>query len=126
MSPKATILVAEDELPLRAALHDKLSTQGFTVLEASNGEEGLALALAHQPSLILLDVLMPKMDGLTMLKQLRQDPRGKNIQVIMLSNFSDNDKVAEALQSNVNYYLVKADWPLDKIVQIVHQHLTAN
>ena len=71
-----TILIIEDEPPLRKALVHRLGMEDFTVLEAADGEIGLEMALQHKPDLILLDVVMPNMDGLTAIKKLRQDPWG--------------------------------------------------
>ena len=73
------ILIVEDEAPLRNAISDILSFEGFTVFQAKNGQEGLDAALLEHPDLILLDLMMPVMDGLTMLEKLRQDQAyGKN------------------------------------------------
>ena len=94
----------------------KLMLEGFIVLEAENGEEGLDVALRDHPDLILLDIIMPKMDGLTMLKKLREDVRGKNTKVILLTNLSDNEKVSEALLQGSYDYLVKSDWKIGDVV----------
>ena len=118
-----TILIVEDERSLRKALHDKLLLEGFTVLEATDGEAGLALALSKHPHLILLDIIMLKMDGLTMLKKLREDDWGKAVPVIMLTNLSDAAKIAESQKSNVFDYLVKTDWSLEYVVDKVRQKL---
>ena len=86
------ILVVEDEISLRKALADKFRREGFAVLEAKDGEEGLAVALKEQPHIILLDIVLPKMDGMTMLKKLRQENAwGKSVPVILLTNLSADD-----------------------------------
>src|SRR5947209_4797293 len=118
-----TILIVEDERSLLKALHDKLLLEGFTVLEAPDGEAGLAVALSTHPHLILLDIIMPKMDGLTMLKELREDDWGKTVPVIMLTNLSDAAKIEESQKSNVFDYLVKTDWSLEYVVDKVRQKL---
>lgn len=71
-----TILIVEDDVPELNALRDKFTHEGFSILEAKNGEEGLATALREHPDLILLDIIMPVMDGMTMLVNLRKDPWG--------------------------------------------------
>ena len=111
-----TILVVEDDLSLRSALADKLSHEGFLVLEASNGEEGLAQVQSQQPDLILLDIVMPRMDGVAMLKALRATPEGKDTKVIVLTNLGENDKVAEALELGAYDYLVKSDWKIEDVI----------
>ena len=73
---KRTILVAEDEEPLRKALNQKLKAAGFDVIEAADGEEAYDLAINHHPDLILLDQLMPKLTGLAVLERIRQDQVG--------------------------------------------------
>jgi DNA-binding response OmpR family regulator len=113
----------EDDANLREALHDKLTREGFTVLDAKNGEEGLGVALLYHPDLILLDILMPKMGGLEMLRKLREDPIGKNIPVIIFSNFGDNEKVAGAIALGSNDYLVKSNWTLEEVTEKVKEKL---
>lgn len=89
------IEAVEDNAPLRKALHDKFSLEGFSVIDAKDGEEGLTVAMSEHPDLILLDILMPKMDGLTMMKKLRQgDEWGKHVPIIVLTNHSaDSDYI---------------------------------
>ena len=113
----------EDDALLRRVLHDKLVLEGFGVLEANNGEEGLAVALERHPDLILLDILMPKMGGLAMLKKLREDEWGKTARVIILTNYDDVEKIADALGNRVFEYYLKADTPLDELVQKVKESL---
>lgn len=123
MENQKKILIVEDETSLRNALRDKLLLEGFIVLEAKNGEEGLGVALRDHPDLILLDIIMPKMDGLTMLKKLREDVWGKNTKVILLTNLSDNEKVSEALLQGSYDYLVKSDWKIEDVVTKIRARL---
>jgi CheY-like chemotaxis protein len=115
----------EDDAVVRKVLHDKLSLEGFGVLEAKNGEEGLAIALENHPDLILLDILMPKMDGLTMLKKLREDEWGKTANVIILTNYDETEKIADALGSRVFEYYVKSDTPIEDLIAKVKEKLGA-
>jgi DNA-binding response OmpR family regulator len=115
-----TVLIVDDELPLLTALSEKFVRENFNVLQAKNGEEGLALAFKNHPDIILLDLVMPVMDGLEMLDHLRQDKWGKDAKVIILTNLSDNEKVAEALKKGSYNYLVKTDWKLEEIVEMVN------
>jgi two-component system alkaline phosphatase synthesis response regulator PhoP len=117
------ILIVEDEHALRTPLAEALTNAGYTVYTASDGEEGLATALSKQPNLILLDIAMPVMDGLAMLKMLRQNPWGTNVPIIMLTNLSDSYKLKEAMNYNVEQYLVKADWKLKDIITKVDNKL---
>ena len=122
LSPKK-ILIVEDEVSMLNALHDKFVQEGFAVLGAANGKKGLALALSSHPDIILLDILMPVMDGIAMLKKLRKDAWGKDAKVIVLSNVSDNDKVVAAVEQGTHEYFVKNAWKLDSVVKIVKEHV---
>ncbi len=114
-----TILIVEDEEAVLKVLASKLERAGFTVLEARNGIEGLATAKDKHPDLILLDVIMPKMDGVTMLKELRSDEWGKDALVIVLTNLGEDWETSRFIKSGVKDYLVKADWALDDVVEKV-------
>lgn len=117
------ILIVEDEVPMLAALHDKFAEEGLKVILAKNGKVGLATALKTHPDIILLDILMPVMDGIKMLKRLRKDAWGKDAKVIVLSNVSDNDRVVAAVEQGTREYFVKTAWKLDSVVKIVKEHL---
>lgn len=111
------VLIVEDETPLRNAVSDILSFEGFDVFQAKNGQEGLDLALKEHPDIILLDLMMPIMDGLTMLEKLREDQEyGKNAAVILLTNINDPEKVAMATEAGSYDFLVKSDWNIEDVV----------
>ena len=120
------ILIIEDEPSMLNVLNDTFQSQGFEILKAKNGEEGLTVALKDHPHLILLDVLMPKMDGLTMLEKLRQDEWGKNAKVIILTNVNaETDRTIKAIVENQpSYYLIKSDVKLDEVVSKAHEILS--
>ena len=118
------ILIVEDEAPLRNAVSDILTFEGFEVFQAKNGQEGLELALANHPDLILLDLMMPVMDGLTMLEHLRKDEAfGKSAAVILLTNINDPDKVAAATEAGSYDFLVKSDWNIEDVVRKIKGRL---
>ena len=116
---KKIVLIIEDEAPMLAVLKDKLQESGFMTFQAKDGEEGLEVALTHKPDIILLDLLMPKMDGMTMLTKLREDSWGKKVPVIILTNVSpDTDTTLKAIIANQPaYYLVKSDVKLDTVTE---------
>lgn len=119
-----TILVVEDEISILTALRDKFSLEGFTILEAKNGEEGLDAAFTNHPDLILLDIIMPVMDGVMMLKELRAGNEwGKNVPVIILTNLNDAKKVSEVVAHGAYEYLVKSDLKIEDIVKKVKEKL---
>lgn len=120
---KKIILVIEDEEPLRRVLRDILKVEGYTILEAVNGVEGLEMALKERPDLILLDIVMPKMDGLEMLAKLRADEWGKEAPVIVLTNLSDNEDVAKAMESEAFEYFVKTDIKIDEVIKKIREKI---
>lgn len=117
------ILIVEDESSLVRVLADELRDQGFTVSTAANGIDGLAAALAEHPDLIFVDVVMPRLDGLSMIKELRRDPWGKQVAVIILTNVSNAQQIDQSFDSGVYEYIVKADWELADIVRIAKEKL---
>lgn len=120
------LLVVEDEAILRQTLHDTLKSEGYTVSTAQNGEEGLALALKDHPDLILLDIMMPGMDGMTMLKELRKSQADPKSHVIFLTNLSEVEKIAEALNEGADGYIVKAEASLEEIIGKVKDFFAKN
>jgi CheY-like chemotaxis protein len=120
-SEKKTILVVEDDASMRRALKAKLTHEGFDVVEAVNGEEGLSLALSGHPDLILLDILMPKMTGEEMLRELRKDEWGGNVPVILLTNVTflqDRDT-----PDRTSEYLLKSNTELSELIEKIRVHL---
>lgn len=113
---KTKILVVEDEEILLTALSEELNQEGFEVVGAHDGVEGVEKAASEKPELILLDLVMPKLDGIGALKQMKENSASKDIPVVILTNLSDYDKVAEALQLGAMDYLVKANYRLEELV----------
>src|SRR3989344_527095 len=110
------ILVVEDEEAMRNALKDKLTSEEFVVIEAKNGEEGLAMAFQEHPDLILLDIIMPRMDGITMMKNLRADYWGRKVPIVILTNLNpDNTTIKAVEEYHPSFYLVKSDWNINDL-----------
>lgn len=120
---KKTVMIVEDEDSLRELLSDKFKDSGFKVCCTHNAEDGIKIALKNRPDLILLDIILPKMDGLTMLKKLRQDKWGSGVPVIILSNLNDQKKVSEALKIGVYDFLIKSNVKLADVVEEVREVL---
>lgn len=123
---KIRILIVEDEEVICKAYAEELRDEGFAVLTAKNGQAGLELALREKPDLILLDILMPVMNGLTMMDTLRQkNLYGKNVSIIILTNLSaTEDETLHAITKNEPaYYLVKSDWNLSDVVEKIKERL---
>ena len=101
------ILVIDDEPNIVQTLQDRLEMNEYEVLTACNGKDGLQLALDEKPDVILLDVIMPIMDGHEMLEILRKNPDGQNIAVIMLTARSQTQDIARANSCGIEDYIVK-------------------
>lgn len=123
MTKNKKILIIEDDHELRNVLRSALHDKNLTILEAGDGESGLAIALSEHPDLILLDIILPKIDGITMLKKLRADAWGKSAQVIILTNLTDTEKVDMAVVEGVRDYLVKTNWSLNDLLEKVKSKL---
>jgi DNA-binding response OmpR family regulator len=113
---KKKILIVDDDGSLRNALKDKINHEGFTALMAGDGEEGLKVGIKEKPDLILLDVIMPKINGIKMLEKLREDKWGEHVPVLLLSNDDDPEHIRETLKDNATDYLIKSDWELEDLV----------
>lgn len=117
------ILVVEDEAPLLRILADELAREGFAVSEAKNGEEGLKRAYETRPDLILLDIMMPKMDGMTMLRELRKYPWGQAPEVIIMTNLSALEKTQQNASMHQHEFLIKTNTRLQDIVKRVKEKI---
>ena len=124
MEIKKKILIVEDEKPLQKAMSAKLGLEGFEVSIANNGKECLDIAFELKPDLILMDINMPEMDGITALKELKNNTETSNIPVIMLTNYSESEKVSEVLASGTCDYLIKSDWKLEDIVSKIKEKIS--
>ncbi|PJA89609.1 MAG: response regulator [Candidatus Magasanikbacteria bacterium CG_4_9_14_3_um_filter_32_9] len=119
------ILIVEDDEPIIFSLSKKLELfKTVKVLCARNGEEGLSMALVEKPDLILLDIVMPEMDGIEMLRRLRKNDWGKTVKVIILSNLSSPEREDEAKKLGIKDYIIKAEWKLENVVSKVLEKLT--
>ncbi len=114
-----TVLTIEDQPDIRRLIRMTLEFKGFQAIEAGNGPDGLALARSGRPDLILLDVMMPGMDGLTVSRELLADPELRRIPVVMLSALGAADDIEAGRATGVADYLVKpfSPWQLLELVQ---------
>src|SRR3989344_2539978 len=118
---RGTILLIEEDGSLRLSLVEAIRSEGFMVIEAEDGESALSVALSRHPDLIMLDLLLPKMGGMQLLKTLRQYEWGKTARVIILSALSDPAIVSEASTLGVTDFLVKSDWSTEGIISKIKQ-----
>lgn len=116
---KIKVLIIEDEQTLLDMYSLKLSKEGFDVIKASDGQEGLEKAKSEKPDIILLDIMLPKIDGFQVLKTLRKNKEFKNTPIIMLTNLGQNEDKQKGKQFGATDYLVKANiTPTDVVNKI--------
>lgn len=120
---KHTVLIVEDEMTMANTMSDALTNEGFTTYIATDGEIGLKMALEKHPDLILTDLNMPNMDGLSMIHGIRKDDWGKGVEIIILTNVSDVAALETAMSEGTFYYMVKSDVSLADIVAKVKSRL---
>ncbi len=118
-----TILFIEDESAIQKTFSEVFSQEGYKVVSAIDGETGLRLAKTINPDLILLDLVLPKMHGFDVLKNLKADEKTKDIPVIILTNLEDVKDVDRALELGATTYLVKAQYSLNDLVEKIKKTL---
>lgn len=116
------VLVVEDEKPMARALELKLTHAGFEVHTSNNGEEGLALILKDTFDIVLLDLMMPKMDGFSVLEELKKN--GVKTPVIILSNLSQQEDENRAKTLGAKGFFIKSNTPIANIVDEVTKYLS--
>lgn len=116
------ILLVEDDPFLRDICGKKLAKEGYTIYEAVDGSEAIELARRVKPDIVLLDVILPTMDGFQVLKKIRseKDETIKNVPIIMLSNLGQEDDIKRAMDLGANDYLVKAHFTTDEIADRIN------
>jgi len=117
------VLLVEDDVFLTNIYKTKFEMEKFHVVHASNGEEGLDMAKKKNPDIILLDILMPKMDGFMVLEALKKDDATKDIPVILLTNLGQKDDVEKGLEMGAVDYLIKAHFKPSETVSKIKKIL---
>lgn len=117
------IAIIEDDAAISQMYRMKFEAEGFEVETAENGKLGLGLAEQMKPDMILLDLMMPEMNGDEMLKRLRQTEWGKDIKVIILTNMGEQEAPANLKELSVEAFIVKADMTPRQVAELVKEHL---
>lgn len=120
------ILLVEDSESLRKVMAEKLRDEGFTVVEASGGEDGVKIAMEHKPDVIITDIVMFPVDGLEMAKRIRDSgPWGHGVNIIALTNQNSSEDEKRVSALDLYAYLVKSDTGLDQVVRLVKEVFVA-
>jgi DNA-binding response OmpR family regulator len=124
MADVRKVLIVEDDKVLVGMYKTLLENHGFTVLTAEDGETGLFKAVEQKPDLILLDIRMPKMDGLTMMENLRRNEWGSTVPIIIFTNLDTNEDILVKVVKNMpTYYLVKSNTKPEMVLEKVQEVL---
>ena len=123
MARRQKILLVEDEKILAEMYKDKFNKAGFNVVLAFDSIEGLKLAKKENPDIIVLDILLPKENGIAFLTWLREDPKIASIPVLVFSNYDDPETKRRAEKLGVKEYLIKANYTPEKIVEKIKSYL---
>ena len=115
----AKIIIVEDDPVLQKTLEEYLTADGFEVFCAGDGEEGLRIIRKEIPDLVLLDVILPKMDGYEVIKAVKSGEKTKQIPVVLLTNLGGVRDVEKALELGATTYLIKSDYKLEEVVKKV-------
>ena len=123
MAEPKRILLVEDDRFLRKAAEVRLRRAGYTVVTAADGEEAIASAATARPDLVLLDLIMPRMQGFEVLRVLRTQPNMEGVPIVVLTNLSQDADREQVMTQGANGYLVKANLSLDALADAVGEVL---
>lgn len=116
---KKKVLLVEDDKMILDMYTLKFTQEGYEVTQAENGKDGLELAKKINPDIVLLDIILPQMDGFTVLKSLKADPKLKDIPVVLLTNLGQDGDVKKGIELGAVDYLIKANFTPSQVVDKV-------
>lgn len=119
------ILIIEDERALRRSMEYRLQKEGYAVVTAQNGEEGLARAAEERPDLVLLDLILPKLNGFEILRRFKADPALQDVPAVIFTNLSQETDRNQAEALGAAGFFVKSDLPIDQVVEQVRKFLAS-
>jgi len=121
---KKTIMIVEDDTFVMDIYQTKIAKEGMNIISASNGLEAIKkLEAGEKPDLILLDILMPYMGGLELLKKIKEDENLKKIPVVLLTNLSQKEEIEEGLDLGAKDYLIKSHFTPSEVMEKINQYL---
>ncbi len=117
------ILIVEDEKDIRELYTEVLKDSGFDVTEAPDGEIGLKEATSGKHDVVLLDIMLPKMDGLQILREIKKDPKLAGLKVLLLTNLSTDNVIKEGFALGADSYVIKSEMTPDQVIDEVNKAL---
>lgn len=117
MNEKAKVMVVEDDVFVMDIYRTKLAQEGYEVFSASDGKEAMEKMKSNKPDLILLDILMPNMNGMEVLQKMKDSEDLKNIPVILLTNLSQQEEISKGINLGANDYLIKSHFTPSEVVE---------
>lgn len=121
----ASIAIVEDDQAIAQMYRIKFEADGYSVQTADNGKVGLQLLETMKPDIVLLDIMMPEMNGDAVLEKLRSEPWGKDLKVIILTNMGEQEAPAKLKELGVSAFIVKAEMTPRQVADLVKKHLSA-
>ncbi|HCS78279.1 TPA: response regulator [Patescibacteria group bacterium] len=119
----AKILFIEDDPLLVKIYSTRLSVDGYEVISAENGEDGLQIAETQAPDLIVLDIMMPRLDGFSVLEKLRQSEKTRNTPILVYSNLGQEDEIVRAKKMGATDFVIKANLSPTEMINKIKEHL---
>jgi len=119
MNKKKKVLIIEDDIPILDLYDKKLTSKGYSVSRAEDGASGLEAAKKENPDIILLDIMLPVINGFEVLKKLKQENETKKIPVVILSNYGEMPNITEGLLGGAAEYLIKVEHTPEEVVEVV-------
>lgn len=124
MTKKIKVLVVEDEVPILDLYDKKFTTRGYEVIRAEDGIAGFEKAKGETPDIIVLDIMLPVMNGFEVLKKLKKESKTKNIPVVILSNYGEMPNITEGMLGGAAEYLIKVEHTPEEVVEIAEDVLS--
>lgn len=123
MAKKIKVLVIEDEVPILDLYDKKFTSKGYEVIRAEDGETGIDKALSEKPDIIILDVMLPMMNGFEVLKRLKKEISTRDIPIVILSNYGEMPNITEGMLGGAAEYLIKVEHTPEEVVEIAQDVL---
>lgn len=123
MDKQKTVLVAEDDLLYASVYQNKLTKEGYNVVVVANGMEAVKKAAELKPDLILMDLIMPEMDGFTALEKIKSNPMTKKLKVVVTSNLGQDSDIKRAKDLGAEEYFVKANISIQELIEKIKTHI---